>query len=132
MPGVSMDQARVSPLRPLVISVSLPARITITVLRIADRGHRALKPSPIDSTPRNTMTTPAMPMIGDGRRSEPLADRAQVHAGDRDDLGQHGQFLLRASTMRRRPACQAGTAPAAKPSADDDHHADRSASRVGK
>ena len=31
MPGVSMMSRAVSPLRPLVISVSLPARITITV-----------------------------------------------------------------------------------------------------
>ena len=53
---------------------------------------------------------------GDRRRAEPLADRPDVHAGDGDDLGQH-QFLLSASTIRRRPACQAGTAPAAKPSA---------------
>jgi hypothetical protein len=90
MPGVSMMIAAVSPLRPLVISVSLPARITMIVCGSPTEAIAALKPSPIDSTPRKTMTTPAMPMIGDRRRSEPLADRAQVDARHRDDLGQHG------------------------------------------
>ena len=41
-------------------------------LRIADAGHRRRKPSAIDSTPTNTITTPAMPTIGDRRRAEPL------------------------------------------------------------
>ena len=63
MPGVSMIRRAVSPLRPLVISVSLPARITMTVCGSPTSLIAFRKPSAIDSTPRNTSTTPAMPMI---------------------------------------------------------------------
>src|SRR5262249_9505729 len=48
---------------------------------------------------------------------EALADGSDTHAGDGDDLAQH-QFLLRASTMRSRLACQAGRKPDASPSAN--------------
>ena len=43
--------------------MSLPARITMIVRGSPTEAIAALKPSPIDSTPRKTTTTPAMPMM---------------------------------------------------------------------
>src|SRR5471032_2345521 len=51
-----------SPESPLTISESAPARITIARLGDPASVMAARKPSPIDSTATNVMTTPAMPM----------------------------------------------------------------------
>ena len=78
-----------SPENPLVISVSLPVRSTMIrsgspAFVIAD-----LNPSAIERTDTKTITTPAMPMMATIGGAGPLADRAQVDAGDGNDLGQH-------------------------------------------
>jgi hypothetical protein len=60
-----------SPENPLVISVSLPWRRTMTVCGSPVPLIAARKPSAIDSTAVKTMTTPAMPItatIVDPRR----------------------------------------------------------------
>ena len=90
MPGVSMMSRAVSPLRPLVISVSLPARMTITVCGSPTPAIAALKPSAIDSTPRKTTTTPAMPMIATADEPSRCRIDRRLTRGDRDDLRQHG------------------------------------------
>ena len=72
-----------------------------------------------------------MPTTATADEPSRCADRAEVDAGDRDDLRQH-QFLLSASTMRSRPACQAGSAPGGKPERDHEHDADDQIAGVGK
>ena len=62
MPGASWMMRVWSPRRPLVISVSLPARRINTTFGSPDACIVALTPSAIDSTATNTRTTPAMPM----------------------------------------------------------------------
>jgi hypothetical protein len=63
MPGASVMSRASSPENPLVISVSLPARITITVRGSPVPCIAARNPSAIESTAVNTMTTPPIPMI---------------------------------------------------------------------
>ena len=63
MPGASTISFASSPDSPLVISVSLPDRMTITRSGSPAPVIAALNPSAIDSTAVKTMTTPAMPMI---------------------------------------------------------------------
>ena len=118
--------------RPLVISVSLPAR------RIdhasADRrtpSSSRSKPSAIDSTATNTSTTPAMPTTATVEEPSRCADRSEVDAGDRDDLGQHsvspqrvddaqpaglqgGQEAGHEPERRRRARCRAITSRVGK------------------
>ena len=62
MPGASEMSFTCSPEKPLVISVSLPARSTMTVCGSPVPVIAARKPSAIDSTAVKTITTPAMPM----------------------------------------------------------------------
>ena len=58
---------------PLVISVSLPARITMTVSWSPTAFIALRKPSAIDSTPTNTTTTPTMPKTATADEPEPAA-----------------------------------------------------------
>lgn len=63
-PGASEMIVVCSALRPLVISLSLPDRITITRSGAAASRSAAVNPSAMESTATNTTTTPAMPMLG--------------------------------------------------------------------
>ena len=63
MPGASVMRRASSPEKPLVISVSLPDRMTITVRGSPLPCIAARNPSAIDSTAQNTMTTPPIPMM---------------------------------------------------------------------
>ena len=52
-----------TPVRPLVISLSAPLRITSTRAGEPASCIAALNPAAIDSTDTSTTTTPAMPMM---------------------------------------------------------------------
>src|SRR5882672_5166067 len=61
-PGASLMTSAWPPGKPLVISESAPRRMTIARLGEPALAIAARKPSPIESTATNTITTPAMPI----------------------------------------------------------------------
>ena len=63
MPGACLMTSTSGPLRPLVISLSAPLRITSARSGEPDPCIAAVKPAAIDSTDTNTTTTPAMPTM---------------------------------------------------------------------
>jgi hypothetical protein len=63
IPGFSWMKRTCSPPSPLVISLSAPERITITVSSSPVAAMALRKPSAIERTPTNTMTTPTIPKI---------------------------------------------------------------------
>ena len=75
-----------SPPNPLVISVSLAARRTMTVRGSPVPCMAARNPSAIERTAVNTMTTPAMPMTATVDDPETLRERSQCDPGDGDCL----------------------------------------------
>ena len=86
MPGASVMSRASSPEKPLVISVSLPDRMTITVRGSPVPCIAARNPSAIDSTAHEHDDHAADPDDGDDRGAEPLRDRLQGDLGDGDGL----------------------------------------------
>ena len=63
IPGACLMTSTSVPLRPLVISLSAPLRITSARSGEPEPCIAAVKPAAIDNTDTNTTTTPAMPMM---------------------------------------------------------------------
>ena len=108
--------------------------------RAADRRCRCIaarKPSAIDSTATNTMTTPAMPMIATTEEPSRCRIDRRLTRGDGDDLRQpvHGTSPLRCAQrvddLAAGCACTAGSSPVPRPSSDDEDDAERPGRAAG-
>ena len=90
--------------RPLPISSVAPLRSTMATSSAPDMLSTARKPSPIDSTPMSTVTTPAMPTSATTDERQRSRHVAQVHARDGADLAnavvRHRSF--RSSSLAQR------------------------------
>ena len=125
--------------KPLTISLSAPLRRTMAASGEPEAVMAFLNPTPIESTPTSTATTPAMPITAAatepsrcGMLSKPnllteatcesqlmgpaIRESRKPKAEGRIG-GEHDYILLNASATRRRMAWRAGNMPASTPSA---------------
>ena len=72
--------------KPLTISLSAPLRRTIAASGEPEAVMACWKPTPIESTPTRTATTPAMPMTAAATEPRPLGNAQQAELADGGDL----------------------------------------------